>query len=336
MTVNPAIVALVIASVVNGALLAYSAAFGWHLVKNWDLASGSERQVRLERHTYLISTLLALVLASESASLLLFVYNADRMAPLFVGAMCAVGTLNTSAFGFPALAAKVLVFFAASTWLVLHHLDTRGYDYPLTRLKYRALALVVPLVWVEAYLQLRFFLALDTDVITSCCGRLFGADRESVAAELAGWPAGPTMVVFYMAMAATGAVGLLARHRPRMTYAYAALSALAFGVSLVAVVSFISLYVYEHPHHHCPFCLLRPEYGYQGYLFYGPLFVGTALALGAGAIRPFAEVSSLREVVPGLARRLTKASLGLLAVSTLWVTYAVVASGLRLLGNEGH
>jgi hypothetical protein len=43
-------------------------------------------------------------------------------------------------------------------------------------------------------------------------------------------------------------------------------SGAAFAVAtIVGILSFISLYVYEHPHHHCPFCLLKPEYGYQGY-----------------------------------------------------------------------
>jgi hypothetical protein len=334
-TVSPAIVALVIASAVSTAMLAYSSAFGWRLLRHWDLTSGSERQVSLERHTYLISTLVAFVLAIEAASLLLFIYSADRMAPLFVGAMCTVGTLNTSPYGFPALLLKVLVFFSAAVWLVLHHLDTRGYDYPLTRLKYRLLFLIVPLVVVEAYLQLRFFLALDTDVITSCCGSLFGSGRENVAAELAGLPPAPALAAFYGVMGVTLAAGLATRRWPRIGYAYALLAAVAFAASIIAVVSVVSLYVYEHPHHHCPFCLLKAEYGYQGYLLYGPLFAGTALGLGAGAVRPFAEVESLRAVAPALERRLTDVSLGMLGFVTLWVTYAVASSGLLLIGNEG-
>ena len=48
-------------------------------------------------------------------------------------------------------------------------------------------------------------------------------------------------------------------------YALAAASALAFVATIAGIISFISLYIYEHPHHHCPFCILKPEYGYQGY-----------------------------------------------------------------------
>lgn len=326
---------MVIAALAGSLLLVYSAGFGWRLVRHWDLSSGSELQLNLERHTYLISTLVVFVLASEAASLLLFIYNADRIAPLFVGAMCAVGTLNTSVYGFPALMVKVLVFFAASTWLVLHHLDTRGYDYPLTRLKYRMLLLIAPLVLAGAYLQIRFFLALDTDVITSCCGSLFGANREALASELAGLPPFQAMVLFYGVLGATLAVGLAARRWPAAGYAYGLLSALSFAVSLAAVVSFVSLYVYEHPHHHCPFCLLKSEYGYQGYLIYGPLFLATALGIGSGAVRFFERVPSLSGVVRPMARRLTNVSLGLFFFLTLWVCILTARSALILLGNEG-
>ena len=333
MVVNPAIVALVIASLVGTLMLGYSAGFGWRLVSHWDLSSGSELQVTLERHTYLISTLVAFVLATEAFGLLLFVYNADRIAPLFVGAMCAVGTLNTSAFGFPTLALKILVFFSASTWLVLHRLDTRGYDYPLTRVKYRLLILIAPLVLAEAYLQGRFFLALDTDVITSCCGSLFGTNRAALASEVAGMPAGRAMVLFFGTLGLTLTTGIASRRWPLLGYAYALASVLAFAVSLVAIVSFTSLYVYEHPHHHCPFCLLKAEYGYQGYLLYGPLFLATALGIGSGAVRPFASIGSLSGVVEPLARRLTAVSLGLFAFLTLWTAVIMARSGLVLLGG---
>ncbi len=99
--------------------------------------------------------------------------------------MCAVGTLNTSPFGFPALLVKILVFFAASTWLILPppppgHARLRPPHPPEIRPVARHRA---PMVLIEAYLQIRFFLALDTDVITSCCGSLFGTNREALGSS---------------------------------------------------------------------------------------------------------------------------------------------------------
>ena len=47
-------------------------------------------------------------------------------------------------------------------------------------------------------------------------------------------------------------------------YLFASLSGIAFVVSLASILSFISLYFYELPTHHCPFCILQKEYGYIG------------------------------------------------------------------------
>jgi len=42
----------------------------------------------------------------------------------------------------------------------------------------------------------------------------------------------------------------------------------------MAILSFISVYFYELPTHHCPFCILQKEYGYVGYPLYLTLFGG--------------------------------------------------------------
>ena len=88
--------------------------------RHWDLESGSARQLRLERRSTLVSTGMALLLTVQSVALLLFVFNADRMASQFVGAMCAVGTLRVDGFGFPALLAQVAAFFGSSVWLTMN------------------------------------------------------------------------------------------------------------------------------------------------------------------------------------------------------------------------
>ena len=135
MLFQPAIIALLLASGVAVAMLAAAAPFAVHVIRQWDIASGSERQLALERRTYLFSTLAVFVMAVQLVALLLFVFNADRMAEMFVGAMCAVGTLNVNPYGFPALLAQMAVFFLAAARLAVNHVDTRAPDYPLVRIK---------------------------------------------------------------------------------------------------------------------------------------------------------------------------------------------------------
>lgn len=329
---SPAIVALhLIASIVTGALLLASG-FALRILRHWDIDSGSELQVRLERQTYLISTLLGFVLGAEALSLLLFVHTAESLSLQFVGAMCATGVLNVNAFGFPALVLKIAVFFLAALWLLLNRIDHRGYDYPLVRLKYALLLALAPLTVAEATVQTLYFSGLKPDVITSCCGSLFGGGRPSVAAELAGLPPKPTLAAFYGAGAALLMLGLAFRRWLWWGPLFAAASALACAVAIAAIIAVVSLYVYENPNHHCPFCLLKAGYGYIGYALYLPLFVATAAGLGAGAIAPLRHIESLRRVIPDETRRLTRVALGGFGLFYGLALWAMLRSNLVLLG----
>lgn len=76
-------------------------------------------------------------------------------------------------------------------------MDNQAYDYPLVRIKYGLLLAIAPLAVVEGWLQTRYFLVLEPEVITSCCGSLFSANSSGVAVELAGLPAEPMLLLFY-------------------------------------------------------------------------------------------------------------------------------------------
>ncbi len=343
MLITPTIVALqLIALSVAGTVL-LAGGFAWKILRYWNLDSGSELQLRLERSTYLISTLLGFALGAELLSLLLFVHNAEALSGQFVGAMCATGVLNVNAFGFPTLLLKIVVFFLAALWLLLNRVDNRGHDYPLVRVKYGLLLAIAPLTVLELVVQTRFFLGLEPEVITSCCGSLFGGDGRGVAAELASWPARPALGVFY-AMAGVILVsgGWLLRScasapapgGPLKIAAplFAVSNLLGFGVAIAAIIAFLSLYVYEHPHHHCPFCLLKAGYDYVGYALYPPLFAATAAGSSAGVIAAFHRVPSLREVIPGEVRRLAWLALAGFGLFYALATGLIWRSRLILLG----
>ncbi|MCB1920938.1 MAG: hypothetical protein KDJ28_13290 [Candidatus Competibacteraceae bacterium] len=310
MLITPAIVALQLITLSATGAVLLASGFAWKILRYWNIASGSELQIWLERRTYLISTLLGFALGAELLSLLLFIHTAESLSSQFVGAMCATGVLNVNAFGFPTLLLKIIVFFLATLWLTLDRVDNQGYDYPLVRVKYGLLLAVAPLVIVEGVLQTRYFLGLEPEVITSCCGSLFSADSRGVAAELAGWPARPALAIFYGMAGLLLATGLAFRRWPWLGPWFAAGSLLGFGVAIVAIVAFLSLYVYENPNHHCPFCLLKAGYDYVGYALYLPLFIATAAGISAGLIAPFRHLISLRETIPGEVRRLTWLALG--------------------------
>jgi hypothetical protein len=324
MLFQPAIIALLLASLVGTLMVAASVPFAVRVMRRWDTASGSEDQLEMEKRTYLVSTLLVVVLLSELASLVLFVFNADRMSSLFVGAMCAVGTLNVNEFGFPTLYLKIIVFFAASAWLVLNHVDSRGFDYPLVRVKYGALMALAPLMATAAGVQLAYFLGLRADVIASCCSTLFSGATQITSDKLAAIAPEASLAGLAVTMGLLMVAGRRTLATGKGAVFYAILSIIAFVVAMEAVVAAISVYVYELPHHHCPFCILKGEYGHVGYALYLPLFAAAALGVGGGIAQNAARINSLVEAAPRIMRRCVGSSMagfGLFGAVTLWLIW---------------
>ncbi len=330
MIFHPPILALIGASTLSGAVLTASAGFSIHLLRHWDPESGSARQIGLERVTHLVSTVVAFVLVLEAVGLVLFAFNADRMAPLFVGAMCAVGTLNASVWGFPTLWAKIVVFFAAFVWLAIDRVDGRTRDYALIHPKYAGLLILAPLVFVEGALELTYFLDLKADTITSCCGKLFGEGKPDLGGDMASIDPRLALGLFGGSSVLTIGFGLLAG-RGRLFALAAGLAALAaFATGLTAVVAALGPYVYEQPHHHCPFCLLKREYGHVGFAFYLPLFLGTGAGLAAGVLAALPVIGPGRAVVDAARRSLGRIAAVAVALAGFVAVAIVLMSGLTL------
>jgi hypothetical protein len=327
---HPPIVALLIGSLLVSFLMALSSWYAIQILRHWDLKSGSELQLGLERRTYLVSTAMAYACAFQVAALFLFVYTADDLAPLFVGAMCAAGTLHASPWGYPALGLKALGAILAGAWLILNRADNQGRDYPLIRRKYGFLLVLAPVVLAETGVQAAYFGGLQADVITSCCGSLFSTAGSGVASELAALPSGPMRAAFYAVTAALVVAGIWFRRRGTGAYAVAGLSVLAFAVSVAAIISFISLYVYELPTHHCPFCILQREYDFIGYPMYGLLFTGVIAGVGLGLLHPWRQTPSLRAVLPRLAGRLSLIAVACFALFAAIATWVMLATSFRL------
>jgi hypothetical protein len=324
MIFHPLVLALYVSSALIAFMVLYAAYFGVRILAKWDLQSGSEAQLALERRTYLISTLLAYGFGAQLLSLFLFIFTADRLHPFFVGAMCAAGTLYLNGYGYPALILKMVNFLLAGLWLLVNHADNRGYDYPLIRRKYSLLLLITPLIVLEGVLQAGYFLQLRPDIITSCCGALFSTGEKSLVSEIVALPSTPMKIVFYGSTALTFASGIFFYLRGRGGYIFSLMSGLTLVVSLLSLLSFISLYFYELPTHHCPFCILQGEYGYVGYPLYLSLLGSGIAGMGVGVLMPFRDVPSLAGTIPSFQKKLALFSLILLLIFTAIVTYRMV------------
>lgn len=324
MIVNPAVIALVGGGLFITAFALYALASALGILKDWDLGSGSERQLILEKRTYLVTTLFSYLLAFELFSLILFLYTAEHLHGLFVGAMCAAGSLAVNGYGYPALVVKCLVFLFGGVWLVVNHVDNQAPDYPLIRTRYRLLVILVLLMVLGTGLQTAYFAGLRADVITSCCGTLFSGERGGLAADIASLPLPETRIAFYLTLLLTVRVGLNVFFTGRGAAALGLLAAAAAVVSIASVIAFVSVYYYKLPSHHCPFCLLQGDYGHVGYPLYLSLFTGAITGIGTGVLEALKGPVSLTVVIPTVQRRLSLISVAAFLVFALLSTWPMV------------
>lgn len=332
MIFHPGVISLSAGSFLVCFMLLYSSWFGTGIIRKWDIKSGSELQLGLERKTYLISTMLSYAFVFQLISFFLFIFTADQLHSLFAGAMCAAGTLNVNQFGYPAITLKLVNFILAGMWLIMNYTDNKAFDYPLIKMKYSVLLILTPLVLAETIIQGAYFLGLRAEVITSCCGSLFSGNSDSVASEIASLPRIPLMTAFYAVMLATLLSGTLFYLKGRYGAVFSVLSVAFFFISAASVISFISPYIYELPTHHCPFCVLQKEYYYSGYLHYIFLMGGVVSGSGVGLLMPFRKIPSLKDLIPAGQRRLALASVLLYLIFTLTVTCQIVFSNLIMEG----
>jgi hypothetical protein len=148
---------------------------------------------------------------------------------------------------------------------------------------------------------------------------------------MAGLAPKPAMLAFAVVLVLTLAAGAQLWRTGHGARLFGVLSAAQFVVAIAAVIAFLSLYVYEHPHHHCPFCLLKAEFDHIGYALYAPLFAATGYGLAAAIQQAHAHRASLAGVLPARARRHTGLALLNLIAFALLSGWIVLGSNLRLI-----
>lgn len=330
MKFHPGVIALLVGSILTVSMLCYAAWYGLRIIKSWDIKSGSELQLDLERRTYLISMVMSYVLGFQLLSLFLFIYTADAISPLFVGAMCAAGSLKVNSFGYPTVILKIINFFLAGVWLIINFTDNKAHDYPLIKAKYVLLVMMTPFLLAEAIVQSIYLLELKPNIITSCCGILFSTGSENVVGELIALPRKLSQIVFAVSIALTLAFGWYFYSTQKGAYLFSGTSVVSFVFSIIALISFISVYFYELPTHHCPFCILQKEYGYVGYALYSTLLLGAVFGLGVGALAPFRKIESLSGLLPLIQKRLCFMSMLLYFGFSLIAALGILLSNLSL------
>jgi hypothetical protein len=296
------------------------AATALRLLARWDLGSDAELQIRLEERIWLVATLVQFGLVVQIISAILFIYAADYFATVLKGAMCAAGSLTANGYGLPALAFKLVTIFAGSLWIMLHRLDIGSETFPYTRLKCLLLLAMLPLLMGDGLLVLLYLIDLEPEIVTSCCGILFG-ETEAGGYSLLNYSLENAVLILLATISVLILAGSFlqmfnvpASKRPALAVSGTLVLAwLFFYLLALAVITVqVSPYVYGLPHHRCPFCLLHYPYLKVGLPLYLFLHGAVLAGLGAATVRIISRAVSGGRHVDHFIRRAS-----LVSVSTM-------------------
>ena len=133
---------------------------------------------------------------------------------------------------------------------------------------------------------------------------------------------GLNLVSTYVLMA--GLTGLL--QRSAFVLPMAVISAAAgwlwfLLLAIMAVTTVFSSYIYAMPYHKCPFCILKPEYQYIGFIIYFSLIPAAFFGLATVLVEPLKNRDDLADGVRKFQRLTVKISLILLLVLAVTTSY---------------
>lgn len=335
MFLNPWSVALTLLSAVALFLIGMAGKTALSVLRFWDPASDGPRQIRLENETWLSSTLVQYALGFQILSLFLFAAAADNFSQVISGAMCATGALTANPFGMPALYLKIVGVFVYGFWIVIHHLDISSERYPLLTVKYIMLVCLLPLLIADVAAQTLYIANLKPDIITSCCAVVFGEGGGSETNLIGVVSQEKVLILFYVTALLLAACGHFLFRRISLPLLFISGGLWLFFVvlSFVAVTAVFSSYVYAMPYHHCPFCILKTEYGHIGLLIYGTMLLAGFSGMAAALTGLIPARFGLATAIGRFQKRAQLASAILLLVFLASVSYHFAV--YRLLGGEG-
>ena len=300
------------------------------ILRFWDAEADTARQIQLENETWLSALLMEYGMVLQLVSLLILVLAADRYAEILIGAMCATGAFLANGYGIPLLLVKILGIFLYGFWIVLHRLDMRSEYLPLTRIKFWYALFLAPLLVLDMILLLMYLVQLQPDIITSCCGVIFGQATGDGKNLIGPVPVRLVMVVFYgLALLLSGFILVLLKKIDRGFFSGEKITGIIFSLlwlsffflSLLVITAVISSYIYQMPFHRCPFDILKKEYHFVGYFIYLLLFWATFLGMSTGLTSLFVTISSLQQPVRSFQKAALRLSFVLLPLFLVMVSW---------------
>ncbi len=256
------------------------------IVLKWDLNRNDEVQYRLLKENYLIQTIIKIVFYIKLPLFLFFIYTLDNLSNLIPGAMCGVGVINGVDFGVSLMVLKIINIYLFGFWLLLNRLDNSFSTYPYTKTKYLFFIIIFLLFLGEVYLEFNYFYELNPNKIVTCCSVVYNASSNNLIGNLLKLDNRVWLSLFYL-----NYILILISYKKDILFALFNISFVV--VSIITIITFFGIYIYQLPTHHCPFCLLQSDYYYIGYFIYTSLFLGTISGIGSIFFKKYKKYSIL-------------------------------------------
>ncbi len=240
----------------------------------WNIDSTSEVQYKLEKESFLASTIIKYIFTIKVPLFLFFIFALDKISNVITGAMCAAGVVDATNSGAYLIILKIINLYLFAHWLKLHNQDMTDKSQPYTKLKFGLFIGLFFLFMVEIVLEFIMFSSIEIDKMVSCCGSIYSSSSTSAISTLFTLDTSLLLSIFY------GNYFLIVLfYFLKNRYIFTTLNIIFIPVSLISLILFFGTYIYELPSHHCPFCYLQSDYYYVGYLIYFLLFMGTFYGL---------------------------------------------------------
>lgn len=266
------VIALLLAQLCSFALLTGAVLLSSQIIKYWSIAHFDELQLKLERRSYLVGSIIQFVLIFQIAALFMFLNTANHhLTGVIKGAMCADGVLGVNAYGNPLLYLKMGAMLLYLSYLFLNYLDNSEPAYPLTPLKYWLVFPIFLLVGIDLVVMVAFFYHIEPDVIATCCSvafvakgttGYFGLFTHSFTQEwlwIFGISGGLLLVVLFFAT--------------RYVWLQVILGGIFITSAIYSLKYFFVKYIYGLPSHNCLYDIFWTKHYWVGYVFFGGYYI---------------------------------------------------------------
>jgi len=168
--------AIAIFALTIGSYAAYKA----YKVDEGSKTSQSDQHYEVEKNFYLVSTVGWMTLGTRILAIPLFWITVISLIPAVPGAMCEFGVFQAGApFSWADLGLKLFTMFAFGGWLFFDLMNRKLKGSPLMGSLSRGFVLLIPLLFVDAILDISFFGGLKP-LVVPCCMVVYSNTAQSL------------------------------------------------------------------------------------------------------------------------------------------------------------